>query len=311
MGSLRTERLPANADVRAGGKAGRPSAAWAFVAPLIVLFVSLTTFPFLYMIYMSFRRYNLAAWTPSRWVGLDNYVTLFARDPTVGRAVTFTAWFVVIALPVEMVFGVAVALLIRNVVGERAWRAAVLLPMMIPAVVAGVAWKMLYNFEFGPVNYALSFVHVAPVSWLGDFTMAPAGIILIDIWQWTPFVFLVVYAALQSVSRDLVEAARVDGAGPWQTVWWVELPLIRTVLWIILIIRLIDMLKLFDIIYMTTFGGPGDATTSLSFYIYKVGVSFGWDVGYASALSVVLLAAITILTNVLIKTLNLRELLGL
>lgn len=294
--------------VRAPARPARRRTGWAFASPLVVLFVTLTTFPFLYMVYMSFHRYNLAAWTPARWVGWDNYVAIFVRDPTVGHAVRFTALFVAVALPVEMLLGVAVAFLVRDAVGERLWRAVILLPMMIPAVVAGVAWKMLYNFEFGPVNYALSLFHLGPVSWLGNFRMAPFGVILIDVWQWTPFVFLVIYAALQGVPRDLVEAARVDGAGPWQVTWRIEIPLVLAVLWVVLIIRLIDMLKLFDIIYMTTFGGPGDATTSLSFYIYKVGVSFGWDVGYASALSLLLLVAITLLTNLLIRSLRLREL---
>lgn len=311
MAALGPAPTPATVVHRPAWTTGQRRAAWALASPLIVLFLALTTFPFLYMVYMSFHRYNLAAWMPAQWVGWDNYVAIVTRDPTVGRAVRFTALFVALALPTEMGLGVGVAFLIRDTVGERLWRALLLLPMMIPAVVAGVVWKMLYNFEFGPVNYLVSLLHATPVSWLGDFRMAPLGVIVIDVWEWTPFVFLVAYAALGGVPRDLVEAARVDGAGAWQVTWLIELPMILVVLWVVLIIRLIDMLKLFDIVYMTTFGGPGDATTAASFYIYKVGVSFGWDVGYASALSMLLLAAITILTNILIRSLGMKERLAL
>ena len=112
-------------------------------------------------------------------------------------------------------------------------------------------------------------------------------------------------------SRDVVEASLVDGASGWSAMRYIELPLLRPLIWVTLIIRVIDVLKLFDIVYMVTFGGPGSATHSYSFYIYKVGISFGWDVGYASALSVILLLVVTVLTNLLIRFLRLSETLGL
>jgi multiple sugar transport system permease protein len=132
-----------------------------------------------------------------------------------------------------------------------------------------------------------------------------------DIWQWTPFIFLVLYAGLQTVPNDLIEAAKVDGGNRWIIFRYVEFPMLKPLFWILIILRLIDILRMFDIVYMTSFGGPGYATHTLSFYIYKVGVSFGWDVGYASALSVLLLIVITLLTNLLIKTMRLWEYLEL
>jgi multiple sugar transport system permease protein len=226
--------------------------------------------------------------------------------------VEFTAILVVIALPLEMLFGMGIAWLFRNlIVGERFMRSLVLLPMMVPAVVAGIAWKMLFNYNFGPLNYFLSLFGISNISWLGDPNFARLGIIIVDLWQWTPFVFLVLYSGLQSMPAELVEAARVDGASSWAVIRYVELPILAPLIGTVLIIRLIDLLKLFDIIYMITWGGPGSATHSFSYYIYKVGLSYGWDVGYASALSIVLLIVVVFLVNLLMRVLRLRALLEL
>jgi multiple sugar transport system permease protein len=183
--------------------------------------------------------------------------------------------------------------------------------MMVPAVVAGIAWKMLFNFNFGPFNYFLSLFGIGNISWLGSETFARLGLIIIDTWQWTPFVFLVVYSGLMSIPTEMVDAAKVDGAGPFKTLLYVELPILLPLISTVLIIRLIDILKLFDIVFMVTWGGPGSATHSFSYYIYKVGLSYGWDIGYASALSVILLIVVVVLVNLLMKFLRLRELLEL
>jgi multiple sugar transport system permease protein len=260
------------------------------------------------MIGASFTRYNLSEWRAPEFIGLKNYIKIF-QDDGVKSSVTFTILLVVIALPIEMILGGFIALFIQNLVGERIVRSALLLPMMVPAVVAGVMWKMLFNFEYGPVNYLLSLFGVQKLSWLGDIGYSRLAIIIMDIWQWTPFIFLILYAGLQTIPQDFIEAAKVDGANRWQILRNVELPMLQSLVSITLILRLIDILKLFDTIYMTTFGGPGYATHSFSFYIYKVSLSFGWDVGYGSALSLVLLAVITILTNILINRLRLWEIL--
>jgi multiple sugar transport system permease protein len=278
------------------------------VLPLVILFVALTIFPFLFMIGASFTRYNLSEWRAPQFIGLKNYIKIF-QDDGVKSSVTFTVLLVIIALPIEMILGGFIALFIQNLIGERFVRSALLLPMMVPAVVAGVMWKMLFNFEYGPVNYFLSLFGVQKLSWLGDIGYSRLAIIIMDIWQWTPFIFLILYAGLQTIPQDFIEAAKVDGANRWQILRNVELPMLQSLVSITLILRLIDILKLFDTIYMTTFGGPGYATHSFSFYIYKVSLSFGWDVGYGSALSLLLLAVITILTNILINRLRLWEIL--
>ena len=280
------------------------------ILPLLVLFLGLTIYPLIYMIYMSFHQYSLASWEEPRFIGWENYREIL-KDHTASSSVSFTLFLLLTAVPLEILLGIGIAFLIRDVWGERALRSSLLIPMTIPPVVASIAWKMLYNYEFGPMNYFLSIFGFPKVSWLGSQFFARLGVLLIDVWQWTPFIFLVIYAGLQSIPRDVVEASLVDGASGWSAMRHIELPLLRPLIWVILIIRVIDVLKLFDIVYMVTFGGPGSATHSYSFYIYKVGISFGWDVGYASALSVILLLVVTVLTNLLIRFLRLSETLGL
>ncbi|MDK2897590.1 MAG: multiple sugar transport system permease protein [Candidatus Atribacteria bacterium] len=291
-------------------RGSRKKAAFFMILPLLVLFIGLTVYPFAYMIYMSFHDYSLVSWEEPKFVGLENYREIF-RDRTARSSVTFTVILLVAAVPLEILLGIGIAFLFRDTLGEKVFRSSLLIPMTIPPVVAGIAWKMLYNYEFGPVNYFLSLFDLPKVSWLGSQFFAQLGVILIDVWQWTPFVFLIIYAGLQSIPRDIVEASLVDGASGWNALRYIELPLIQPLIWVALIIRVIDVLKIFDIVYMVTFGGPGSATHSYSFYIYKVGVSFGWDIGYASALSIILLLVITLLANFLIKALRLKEILEL
>ncbi len=288
----------------------RKTIGFLMVLPLLLLFIGLTIYPFAYMIYMSFHRYTLASWEKPKFIGFENYKEIF-QDRTARSSVKFTVLLLVVACPLEIALGIGIAFLLRDFFGERVFRSTLLIPMMIPPVVAGIAWKMLFNFEFGPINYFLSLLGIPKISWLGTQFFAQLGIILIDVWQWTPFVFLVIYAGLQSIPRDVVEASLVDGASGWNALRYIELPLLKPLIWVVLIIRLIDILKIFDLVYMVTFGGPGSATHSYSFYIYKVGISFGWDIGYASALSIILLVVVAILTNLLIRFLRLREVLEL
>ncbi|ACK43014.1 MULTISPECIES: carbohydrate ABC transporter permease [Dictyoglomus] len=280
------------------------------VMPLVFVFLLLTIFPFIYMIVISFMHYNLAEWKAPYFVGLENYVKAF-RDEGVHSTLEFTFLLVLLALPIEIILGGFIALFIQNLVGEKVVRSSLLLPMMIPAVVVGVIWKMLFNYEYGPVNYLLSLFGVNKIAWFGDPFFARIAVVIMDVWQWTPFIFLVLYAGLQTVPTDLIEAAKVDGGNRWVIFKYIEFPFLRPLFWILIILRLIDILRMFDIVYMTSFGGPGYATHTLSFYIYKVGISFGWDVGYASALSILLLILVTILTNILIRTMRLWEYLEL
>jgi multiple sugar transport system permease protein len=282
----------------------------ALVLPIVVLFVGMTAFPFLYMIFMSLTDYDLARGDEWRFIGLRNYADIF-RDELAAASVDFTALLIATALPAEMLLGLLIAWLFRDIAGEKLLRSGTLLPMMVPPVVAGIAWKMLFNYSFGPLNYILSFFGVEKLSWLGSETFARLGLVIVDVWQWTPFVFLVVYSGLMSIPSELIDAAKVDVAGAFRALLRIEIPILMPLISTVLIIRLIDILRLFDIVFMVTWGGPGHATHSFSYYIYKAGLSYGWNVGYASALSILLLLVVVLLVNLLMKILRLRELLEL
>ncbi|RKX44071.1 MAG: sugar ABC transporter permease [Thermotogae bacterium] len=291
------------------GRKGKRLVPWLMVLPAIVLFLAMTIYPFGFMIWASFRDYDLSKGEETHFIGLSNYFQIF-KDTTAIESMKFTAKLLAIAVSSELVLGTFIAFLIRGVKGERAIRSALIIPMMVPPAVSGVAWKMLYNFAFGPVNWFLSLFGISKISWLGNSFYAQLGIIMIDIWQWTPFVFLMIYAGLQTIPQDLIDAARVDGAGWGKVFLHIELPLLRPLILVALVLRIIDCLKTFDIVFMTTWGGPGSATHTYSFYVYKVGVSFGWNIGYASALSVILLIVSIILVNIVFRIVRMREQLG-
>lgn len=282
---------------------------WLMVLPVIVLFFAITIYPFGFMIWASFRDYDLSKGEETHFIGFANYFQIF-KDTTAIESMKFTAKLLIIAVSSELILGTIIAFLVRGVKGEKVIRSALIVPMMIPPAVSGVAWKMLYNFAFGPVNWFLSLFGVSRISWLGNSFYAQLGIIIIDIWQWTPFIFLMIYAGLQSIPQDLIDAARVDGADWGKVFLHVELPLLKPLILVALILRIIDCLKTFDIVFMTTWGGPGSATHTYSFYVYKVGVSFGWNIGYASALSIILLVVSIILVNIVFRIVRMREQLG-
>jgi len=287
-----------------------PKAKYLFILPLFLLYISLTIYPFLSMIYISFFNYNLATGAQQQFIGLLNYQNM-ATDYLVRNSVQFSVFIIIAGVITEILLGLGLALLILGTKGERVFRSISIIPMTIPMVVSGMVWKMLFNTVYGPLNYFLSFFGVGKISWLGDPFFARFTILIVDIWQWTPFIFLILYAGLKNVPEDLIEAAVVDGARGWQVTRYVRIPFIRPLITIAVMLRLLELLKLFDIVFMITGGGPGTITYSYSYLIYVVGFLTGINLGYASALSVVLLICAMILTALLIKILNVKRLLGL
>lgn len=280
-----------------------------FVLPLIFFYLFVTIYPFLYMIYISFFEYNLAAGGILKFLGVENYIKVF-YDPVANGSVFFTAFITVMGVIIETLLGLLLALLVIGVKGERIMRLCFLIPMTIPMAVSGMIWRMLFNTTFGPINYFLSLFGMNRISWMGDPSFAPLTILIADIWQWTPFVFLILYAGLKSISPVYVEAAMVDGADEWRLTRYVRLPMLRDLITVVVLLRSIDLLKLFDSVYMITGGGPGTTTYTFSYLIYQVGFITGINLGYASALSVILLIVIMLLTTALIRILNIRRLLG-
>ncbi len=179
--------------------------------------------------------------------------------------------------------------------GTAFFRTVFILPMMIAPIAVGLVWRYIFDAQFGLVNEVLARLDIAPLAWLADPALAFIAIVIADIWQWTPFVFIMVAAALANVDSAVIEASRIDGARWWQMTLLVKLPMIAHVLAITLMMRLIDAFRVLEVIYVLTFGGPGDATEILSLHIYKTAF-VGQHLGLAAAISVLLLAIVALLS---------------
>ncbi len=260
------------------------------------------------MIYVSLFNIKFGEKIEPQFIGIENYVNAF-KDPVVGSAVRFTAILVLIAVTLELLLGLGIALLFFGTKGEKLYRIVMLMPLMIPPAVSGIIWKMLFNSQFGPVNYSLSFFGLPKISWFGNEIYAPLSIIITDLWQWVPFTFLVFYAGLTGIPKEIQEAAHVDGAGGFHIIRYISIPFIKPLIAVVALLRTLDVLKEFEYIFMLTGGGPVTLTYTYSYLMYMVGFVTGINVSYASALGIFLLVAALVLAALLIKTIKVKELL--
>jgi multiple sugar transport system permease protein len=266
------------------------------ITPAVVLLVVLVIFPTLYLFYLSLSRWDMSSPDPV-FVGPQNFIRLFTRDDFFWPAVQRSVIFVVVAIAVEYVLGLAIALLMnRRLRGIGIFRTALLLPMAMTPIVTGMLWLILYNPNYGLINYLLGLVGIQGPDWISNPKTALLALIIVDIWQWTPFMFLVLSAGLAGLPIEVAEAAKVDGANRWQEFWSVTLPLLKRTSLLAILLRIIDLWKVFDTIFALTKGGPGTSTQTLNFYGYLQG--FRWfNLGYAAAIMVVAMFAIMFFAN--------------
>ncbi|MEM1382593.1 MAG: sugar ABC transporter permease [Pseudomonadota bacterium] len=264
------------------------------MAPAAVIMAIALLYPLGYMVWGSFRD-----WDPSQtigeaeFVGLKNYVTLL-NDPNFLESLGVTLRFALVVVTVEMVLGVGLALLLdRNIRGMSALRTMFILPMMIAPVVVGLMWRYMYHPTVGTFNRSLEWLGLPSVDWLGQHALL--SVIVADIWQWTPFIFILALAALQSLPRSALEASRIDGATAWQQIWYVKLPLMAPVLIVTALLRLIDAFKVLEVILVLTEGGPGLSTEILALRISRTATEFR-ELGVAAAMSNYLLLLLLALT---------------
>lgn len=279
---------------------------YLFLAPAAAVALVGLVYPMLRSVWRSFHEWSIG--TPpesARFVGLENYRWLLADDSfwiSVGVTLVFAAAVVVL----EVVLGVALALVLdRDLRGTSLFRTIFILPMMIAPIVVGLIWRFLYNEQFGPLSQALKALGLPGVPWLSSPDMALLSVIIADVWQWTPFIFILALAALQGLPASAIEAARIDGATRWQTTLYIKLPLIAPVIAVAALLRLIDAFKVLEVIYILTEGGPGLSTEILSLHIYKTAF-VSQQLGRASALSNLLLLIVLMLTLLLVLARSLR-----
>ena len=278
------------------------------LAPLLVFVFAIAIYPLLFSFYISFFKYRLTDPNQIRtFLGLANYLTAF-EDPQVIKAVSNTLVFVFGTVTIEMIVGLGLALLLAAETHLiRTIRSFLLIPMAIPPLVVGLVWKSLYNADFGVIRYYLKAMvfNVCRVP-LGESATAMPAVILVDLWQWSPLLMIIFLAGLKSLPHEPYEAALVDGATRWQRFWYITLPMLKPTILIGLLLRTMQSFKVFDIIYATTAGGPGTATTVLNYHIYTVGMTF-FDMGYAAALANILLVIIAVLSVLYIMALERQQ----
>jgi multiple sugar transport system permease protein len=279
-----------------------------FLLPAIAVLLVTSAYPLAYSLVLSLDAWNMSI-PNSRPVfrGFDNYLGLL-KNPEFLSSIVTTLMFVALAVTIEFLCGLAIALLVTSprLRGVGVVRTALLIPVMMTPVVAGVLWRSLFHSTYGVINYGLGLVGIPPQEWLGSANQALAAVITVEIWQQLPVVIFVAAAGIQSLPSEVFDAAKVDGAGALQSFRYVMLPLLKPVLVVILLLRIMDAFKIFDIIYTLTQGGPGTATQVLSMLIYKTGLKF-FQIGQASAMSWVFLVGILLISLLFIRQLERRE----
>ena len=262
------------------------------LAPAALVFLLLTLYPIVNLVRMSVSTVEFSAGTVHWTFTPLRNVALLLGDTVLAAAVVNTAIFVVVAVALEVALGLALALLVARLDrGKGLARTVMILPILVPAVAIGSMWKLMYNYDFGVFNQALVALHLSPVNWLGSSHVALAAVIAVDVWHWVPFVFLILFAAVEGVPSDLIEAARIDGATPWQITRRVIVPLLKPAIAVAVIFRAILAFKTFDEVFLLTSGGPGTATELVSLHLYKVFFEQN-QLGYGALLSLTIIAAI-------------------
>ncbi len=269
---------------------------YLFLAPAGIVLAVALFYPICYMIYASFLD-----WNPSQrigeaeFVGVRNYLKLFT-DEAFRESLWVTLKFAAVVVTIEMILGVGLALLLdRNIRGMSVLRTLFILPMMIAPIVVGLMWRYMYHPTVGIFNRTLKDMGFDGIPWLSNGDWAFASIVIADIWQWTPFIFILSLAALQSLPASAIEASKIDGATGWQQIIYIKLPLMMPVLIVTLLLRLIDAFKVLEVILVMTNGGPGLSTEILSIRINRTASEFR-ELGEAAAMSNLLLIVLLVLT---------------
>ncbi|MBA3415376.1 MAG: sugar ABC transporter permease [Chloroflexia bacterium] len=292
-----TQAHPLRQGNRRGPLAGRRRTGWLMVAPAVVAILALGLFPLLFSLVLSFRRWDLQV--PGQpFVGLANYGAALT-DSRLWAAMGNTLVITVVGVAVQFVLGLGLALtLIDELRGKRFVIPLLMLPVMMVPVVVALTWRLLWDQQYGPINHFLGLVtgREVGIAWLAHKDTAMVAIITTEVWQWTPFMFLVLLAALSGVSQDLYDASALDGASGWRSLLDITLPAIAPVVAVAILFRALDAFKVFDVIFLFTQGGPGTSTESISWYIYQLGLRF-FRMGYAAAVSYLVVIFLTVVAT--------------
>ena len=269
---------------------------YVFIGPAVLILAFTCLYPVIKGFELSFYDWSLGTPIESRkFVGWENFAWAL-REPALFNSIKVTLLFTAFAVSAELVLGLVIAFLLeKGFRGIAFLRTVFIMPIMIAPVVVGLLWRYLFDANFGFINYVVQFLGMEPKVWLGTPGLALPAVIITDIWQWTPFMFILFLAGLQSLPKDPVEAAQVDGASLWQVITKVKLPLLAPVIWVAVILRVIDAFRSLEVMFIMTFGGPGRETEVLSLNIYKTAF-MSQRLGLAAVNAVFLLVFILLLS---------------
>jgi multiple sugar transport system permease protein len=275
------------------------------VIPTTIVLALVVIFPMIYSLTVSFRLYDLRV-PRHPFVGFNNYLRLFA-DPRFHNALKVTILLVLGELALQFPIGFGLALLLtRGFRGKKLIQPILLIPMMITPVVVGYMGRLLFETRSGPINYLLNVLGLPSMSWHTSANTALFTVILLDTWQWTPFVMGVLLAGLVSLPLEPYESAKVDGASGLQIFWYLTLPLLKPVIALVIIMRALAILQTFDTIYVLTMGGPGTATETIGIYTYLIGFRY-WDIGQASSAAWILSLMVSIGVTIFLRMMEREE----
>ncbi|HLT82861.1 MAG TPA: sugar ABC transporter permease [Phototrophicaceae bacterium] len=275
----------------------------AFISPSMLLLLGMSVFPLLWALYLSFTDYSATSGRAGSFVGLANYGDVLTSSEVHTRALT-TVLFVAGAVTLQTVLGFSIAYLIsRRTRGRGLLTTLFLVPMMLSPVVVGLFWRFMLDAQFGVVNSLLGSIGLGPVEWLTGQRTALLSLVLVDTWQWTPFIMLIALAGLTAVPKYLYEAASIDRASEWFRFRNITLPMVWPLLLIAVLFRAIEAFRQFDLVYVLTNGGPGVSTETLSFHVYKVAF-LGFRTGAASAYGILMVIVVIVLVQLYLRYLN-------
>lgn len=275
-------------------------AAAILISPALLVLLALNIFPILYAVYISLRHWSLSSPNPPRWAGGFNYEEL-PLDDRFTNSLWVSGQFIVYAVGIELLLGFALAFVFNSKLrGLETLRKLSLLPIMAMPLVVGLVWFYMLGENFGVTNWFVTLLGFERQPFLTDRTLAMFSIVLADVWQWTPFVALVIFAALQSLPEYVYEAGRMDGLTEREIFWRITLPLLRPAILVVVVIRGIDAFRMIELIFMMTKGGPGGNTEVLPWYIYTTGF-LSLDLGYAAAMAVVMIIIVTVVAQVFVR----------
>jgi len=288
----------------------RERAAWTFVAPaLFVLgvFLVLPICAALLLSFTDFDIYALANLDNLRFVALSNYVDVL-KTPLFWKSLGNTVWFVALALPLSLATSLGAALLLNSPLARfrGLYRTALFAPVVTTVVAVAIIWRYLFHTRYGLINYALGFIGIGPIDWLGDPHWAMPALVLFAVWKNFGYNMIILLAGLQAIPQDLYEAARIDGASRWRQFWHITLPGLRPVLLLVAVITIAGYFQLFAEPYVMTRGEPLQSTVSVLYFMYEEGFKW-WNLGRACAIAFLLFALILVITRLLLRFVRTKE----